>query len=84
MFRCGPAGLVVDGGVRAAVASTGNAGLAVAAEFARDELTDEQWQAVEPLLPVSGAEERPRLGEVSCDQRDGWSRRRRVWPAGRA
>jgi transposase len=29
----------------------------------RHELTDEQWQAVEPLLPVSGAKGRPRVDD---------------------
>jgi transposase len=29
----------------------------------RHELTDEQWQAVEPLLPVSGAKGRPRTDD---------------------
>jgi transposase len=29
----------------------------------RHELTDEQWQVVEPLLPVSGAKGRPRVDD---------------------
>jgi transposase len=29
----------------------------------RHELTDEQWQVVEPLLPVSGAKGRPRIDD---------------------
>jgi len=29
----------------------------------RHELTDEQWQAVEPLLPASGAKGRPRVDD---------------------
>ena len=29
----------------------------------RHELTDEQWQVIEPLLPVSGARGRPRVDD---------------------
>jgi transposase len=29
----------------------------------RHELTDEQWQVIEPLLPVSGAKGRPRVDD---------------------
>lgn len=29
----------------------------------RHELTDQQWQAIEPLLPVSGAKGRPRVDD---------------------